>query len=103
FLEISLAQIFMDSAEVGVELHRFIELIDGLIIMTAEVVAPTEVGIDDERQRIQPLRSFHLRNRFVVSTRGREVKAIPVMRIRVTWVERDRTLEILLNIIPIEI
>src|SRR5215510_14145936 len=101
FLLIRLAEVDTRPDITRVHLQYSLILFDSPVILARIIVDPADVNLDDERERIELLRAFQLRERFLELTRLRQADSVPIMGCGVARAEFDGAPEFSLGAWPV--
>src|SRR5256885_8419733 len=81
----------MGVIRIRVELERFTDLDNTILVAAGTIIGDTKIDIDRDGERIELDSAFHLRDRAIeISDRSEHAVAEPVMSGGVIWIERDR-------------
>src|SRR5438552_12219914 len=82
----------MGQREIWIEFQYFLILSYGFVIATLEIVNPTVVGVDNQRQRIEYPSALDMCQGLPISSTQCEAEPEAVMRVGITSIERERAL-----------
>src|SRR6202790_930947 len=102
FLQVGLPQVSVRHDETRVELQSIFFFLNGPVIVAGQVVTPADVGVDDQRPRINLPGQLDFREGFLSAAKRGESQCIPVYGGRVTWIQGDGALEFTLHTVPFE-
>ena len=89
--------------EPGVEIDGRAVLVDGLFVPPREVEDESEVGVDGEGQRLEPLRALQFTDGLVEPSPRDQVHAVPVVRRRVAGLDGQGPVEFGLGARPVPV
>ena len=75
----------MRQIKVGIDFDRLAKLGDRFVVASRNEIAPAEIGVIDQRERIEFDGTFILRDSAIKSCVRRQSSGEPVVRIGVIW------------------